>query len=610
MEDFFSLFKKKELVINILLIGIVLLSIPLTVQLVQTQKILKSRAASDETIEFTGPNIEERDGKKVAIKPQIALKLVSPFGPPPSSQNVTANKKSFLPNFGLLSEVYGQEDEGEESEGEAGGEDGSPVVLPPEFTPVGEAPDVVEDTCIGEECEQGAELADVSTGGQLSQVPSKNLNYKEVTDINGNEGITLIPPGNNFGEWDLRPAPLRPYYFMPLEELDEEQRASVALWEKSPYNVVWRYTVEPSAENNWAGWGSPPSGYTTRSEIPRTPEGAFMGNALPWPPPGSPDDIGVHNDSLYLSVLTPEEYALYEEGNLTDDDVRRINQQRSDEGMLDDTRYSGVPPVKKSGQTRTSNVSKQSKTPPIVVSPVVGMNPSSGVRCSLQRACQDQLGRTGLQSCASRASSSDQCTQDPTLIQSCGACVVQDLNILPIGSNVGTVTSAESGTTTSYGTTIGYRISEDLSQLTSDNAPFHRIAYAAEDAPLFPYKEPLIINYTFKDTTPGKKFIFVQFVDSNGKKGGCGDNKNRVCIATIELVKNPSGQSSACVIETKALADHNKDKVVNSLDASEQKRLFKEAASKAVKNAKGDLNKDGEINVCDYSLILTSFGAI
>lgn len=595
-------FSKKKNFINIFLILVLALSIPLTAQLVQTQKILKSRAASDETIEFIGPNVEERDGKEVAVKPQIALQLVSPFGPPAGNTAIKG-----------ISIVYGQEDG-----------DGAPPYIPPAIPPpdaggapsdavpteedvpggedessegeediqppVGAAPDV-EDTCTGQECEEGAEIPGISTGSELTQVPSKNLNYKEVKDINGNVSIRFLPPGNEFGEYDLRPIPLRPYSYLNDDDLDAEEKADIKLWEKSPYYLIWRYKVAPGPDNNWAGWGKPPAGWTTRSEIPQSvgPDGmvTYEGESKPWPPPGRTDDIGVFNNPLYLSTLTHEEYAAYEAGDLTDEDVRKIKQQRFDESMSD----VGYPNLTLKRKDKRKEMNPNFCT----TRPNDAICTGGGDRCSFQRTCQDQLGRAGLQSCTSRASSSGQCNKDPALIQSCGACAVQDLNIGPIGSNGRTVTSAGAGTE-SYVTTVGYKISEDLSQFSMDNS-------------LLPYTEPLIINYTFKDQTPGKKFIFVQFVDSNGKKGGCGDNKNRVCTAAVELVKNPTVQSSGCTIESKALADYNKDKVINSLDVSEQKRLLG-LASKASKSPKGDLNKDGEINVCDYSLILTSFGAL
>ncbi|MBI4346092.1 MAG: hypothetical protein HY553_04515 [Elusimicrobia bacterium] len=99
--------------------------------------------------------------------------------------------------------------------------------------------------------------------------------------------------GNAFGYWAFKPAS-RPYSFLPDSYLDDWQRETVRRWERHPYNLVWVYTTEPGPENNWAGWGPPPKGWTTRRDIPRTPEGAFLGNGLPWPPPGEPRGGWLH----------------------------------------------------------------------------------------------------------------------------------------------------------------------------------------------------------------------------------------------------------------------------------------------------------------------------
>lgn len=92
--------------------------------------------------------------------------------------------------------------------------------------------------------------------------------------------------GNEFGHWDVRPSQ-RPFFWMSDSELTAKQMATIEKWKASPYNHVWVYDVEPGPANNWAGWGPPPPGWTTRSEIPRA-DGAYVGKGLPWPPPGEP----------------------------------------------------------------------------------------------------------------------------------------------------------------------------------------------------------------------------------------------------------------------------------------------------------------------------------
>lgn len=93
--------------------------------------------------------------------------------------------------------------------------------------------------------------------------------------------------GNLFGHWEQRTATLRPFFWMAEQQLDADQREILDHWKQSPFNTVWVYDVKPSAENNWAGWGPPPRGWTARSDIPMV-NGAYTGSGLPWPPPGEP----------------------------------------------------------------------------------------------------------------------------------------------------------------------------------------------------------------------------------------------------------------------------------------------------------------------------------
>lgn len=51
--------------------------------------------------------------------------------------------------------------------------------------------------------------------------------------------------------------------------------------------------------------------------------------------------------------------------------------------------------------------------------------------------------------------------------------------------------------------TVGYKIAENPNELKS--------------APLKDYKDGIERDYTFKDPTPGKKFIFVEFISSTGQ---------------------------------------------------------------------------------------------
>lgn len=97
--------------------------------------------------------------------------------------------------------------------------------------------------------------------------------------ITPSPGAVLLETGQ-FGYLERRPA-ARPYDWIDPQFLDERQRATVQRWERSPYMLVWTYDIHPNASNNWAGWGPPPPGWTTR---PAT--GELPVDGLPWPPPG------------------------------------------------------------------------------------------------------------------------------------------------------------------------------------------------------------------------------------------------------------------------------------------------------------------------------------
>ena len=135
----------------------------------------------------------------------------------------------------------------------------------------------------------GVELNPVLVSEVKLQTPSRAAESQPTdgaaitTDVMGPDGKT----GNAFGHWEMKSA-TRPYAGLKDSDLDDWQRDTVEKWKVSPYNLIWKYDVEPAADNNWAGWGPPPDGWMTRSEIPRTAEGAFLGAKLPWPPAGEP----------------------------------------------------------------------------------------------------------------------------------------------------------------------------------------------------------------------------------------------------------------------------------------------------------------------------------
>lgn len=78
-----DLFRSKKNLANLLVLGILILALPLTVNSLRYQQIIRSQAAA-EPITFTGPNVEQRNNKWFALRPQISLEISSPLGPPGS----------------------------------------------------------------------------------------------------------------------------------------------------------------------------------------------------------------------------------------------------------------------------------------------------------------------------------------------------------------------------------------------------------------------------------------------------------------------------------------------------------------------------------------------
>ncbi len=91
-------------------------------------------------------------------------------------------------------------------------------------------------------------------------------------------------------------------------------------------------------------------------------------------------------------------------------------------------------------------------------------------------------------------------------------------------------------------TTKKYRIAESRADLTKaewtdyDNAS---------------HTNPVTIAYSFKDQNPGGKFIFVEFQDSAGKMGGCGENKTQPCSVEVKLLgEGPTITSCSLIFES------------------------------------------------------------
>ncbi len=234
--------------------------------------------------------------------------------------------------------------------------------------------------------------------------------------------------------------------------------------------------------------------------------------------------------------------------------------------------------------------------------------------CSFYQSCYEAgAGGTGGTQLCTSIIKNNLCSQDPAIVKcdpKCNKAIVTQSGQSGTASPVLPQTLAAT-TAVPKVTTLRYRIADNPADLAS--TPW--TVYAAENnsktsrAPWLAYTEPLVINLEFKDKTPGTKFFFVEFEDSNGRRGGCGADGNSPCIASI--VYDPTvGQTSNCKIENRSLADifptAKGDGVVNVNDAS---FLIKQISTSS-KESRADINKDGVTNTCDFSLIQTNFGKI
>lgn len=77
MGEFLDFFKIKKNLANLLILGILVLAIPLGVNLVRQQQILKSRADTPPIV-FSGPNVKTINNKIVATKPEVTLEITAP----------------------------------------------------------------------------------------------------------------------------------------------------------------------------------------------------------------------------------------------------------------------------------------------------------------------------------------------------------------------------------------------------------------------------------------------------------------------------------------------------------------------------------------------------
>lgn len=86
MENIFHFFKEKKNLINLLGLLVLVVALPIGINLVRQQQILRSRAAVLPIEVTEGDCVEERNGKKVLVCSDVPLKLISPIGGPKSGR--------------------------------------------------------------------------------------------------------------------------------------------------------------------------------------------------------------------------------------------------------------------------------------------------------------------------------------------------------------------------------------------------------------------------------------------------------------------------------------------------------------------------------------------
>lgn len=112
MEVFRAFLKDKKNTINLLILGILILGIPVTVNLVSQQRIFSSRAAVDPIVFIDSDTLNKEGNRWVTTSPTVFFNLVSPLGPPPSAAATTRTTDtseqimSLLPNIDLVKDVY------------------------------------------------------------------------------------------------------------------------------------------------------------------------------------------------------------------------------------------------------------------------------------------------------------------------------------------------------------------------------------------------------------------------------------------------------------------------------------------------------------------------
>ncbi len=76
------LLRDRRKLLSLLILGILILALPIGMDMLTKQRIIKLRATNDPIV-FTGPNVRQKsDGNWVTTSSQVQLQITSPLGPP------------------------------------------------------------------------------------------------------------------------------------------------------------------------------------------------------------------------------------------------------------------------------------------------------------------------------------------------------------------------------------------------------------------------------------------------------------------------------------------------------------------------------------------------
>lgn len=87
MQQFFSIFKQKKNLVNLIFLAILVISLPFGIDLARRQQILRSRANIVPVAFLQNQCISQRNGVAVATCADMSLQLTSPIGPPGTSDS-------------------------------------------------------------------------------------------------------------------------------------------------------------------------------------------------------------------------------------------------------------------------------------------------------------------------------------------------------------------------------------------------------------------------------------------------------------------------------------------------------------------------------------------